>query len=68
MGGFGMGFMWIFGVVIIVIVVVLAWSYLGRKRGSENSGHSALDMLKQRYAKGEISKEEYEEKKKDLTS
>ena len=67
MGGFGMGFMWIFWVVIIVIVIALAWSYLGKRKDIENSGHSAQDILKQRYAKGEISREEYEEKKKDLT-
>lgn len=67
MVGFGMGFMWIFWVVIIIIVVALAWSYLGKRKGSENSGQSALDMLKERYAKGEINKEEYEEKKKDLS-
>jgi putative membrane protein len=65
-GGFGMGFMWIFWVAIIVIVMALAWSYTGKGKRSENSIPSALDMLKQRYARGEISKEEYEEKKKDL--
>jgi len=67
MGGFGMGFMWIFWVAVIVIVFALAWSYYGRGRRSENSAPSALDVLKQRYARGEISKEEYEEKRKDLT-
>jgi putative membrane protein len=65
-GGFGMGFMWIFWVAIIVIVMALAWSYTGKGKRSENSIPSALDMLKQRYARGEISKEEYEEKKMDL--
>jgi putative membrane protein len=35
----------------------------GQGRGREDS---ALEILKRRYALGEISKEEYEEKRKDL--
>jgi putative membrane protein len=66
-GGFGMGFVWIFLVVIIVIVIAFVWSYPEKGKRSENSVPSPLDMLKQRYARGEISKEEYEEKRKDLT-
>jgi uncharacterized membrane protein len=31
-------------------------------------GESALDVLNKRYAKGEIDQQEYEEKKKELTS
>jgi putative membrane protein len=34
------------------------------KTGAED----ALDILKKRYARGEINKEEFDQKKKDLTS
>lgn len=72
-GGFGLFgplFMIIFWGLIIWVVVMLV-------RGSSHSGHccrssdsdgkgKALDILKERYAKGEIKKDEYEQKKKDL--
>ncbi len=34
----------------------------------EESGGSALDILNKRYARGEIDKQEYEEKKRTLTA
>jgi len=72
MGGFGaMGLMGVFWVVVIGLVVwaiVAAGRGGGRSSGVEPSGHSesALEILKRRYARGEINKAEYEEKKKDL--
>ncbi len=58
--------MWIIGLIfwiLFIIGLVLLIKYLWEGRG----GHeSAIEVLKKRYAKGEISKEEFENKKKDL--
>ena len=58
--------------VIAVIVVVLLVRWLGAQgpghSGSHHapSGRSPLDILKERFAKGEIDKEEYEERRRVL--
>jgi putative membrane protein len=74
MGGFGMGFGWIFGILLIGLVVWAVIRVAGnnanrtedhRQISSENS---PMDILKKRYARGEISKEEFEEMKKNLNS
>jgi putative membrane protein len=66
MGGFGMGFMGIFWIAILALIAVLVWQYLKHDRGRGASKDSPLDILKQRYARGEIDKKEYEEKKRGL--
>lgn len=48
---------------IVALTRGVAWP--GSTESSRQAG-SALEVLKRRYARGEISKEEYEEKKKDL--
>ena len=67
--GLGGGFMWIFWIVLIILVVWLAKTGFGSNPGSRSSGTdspSALEILKQRYARGEINQEEYETKRKHL--
>ncbi|MEK7172511.1 MAG: SHOCT domain-containing protein [Patescibacteria group bacterium] len=71
-GGFG----WIF---MLVFWGFIIWAIIALARGGSGRGHtcghdhsdgahekSPLDILKEQYAKGEIDKKEFEEKKKDL--
>jgi putative membrane protein len=63
--GFGMmAMMFLFWVLLIVgLIVGIRW-LLGK--GKEQKQDSALEILRQRYARGEINKDEFEAKKKDL--
>ena len=64
--GFGFVFTIIFWGLIIWGIVVLIKKLTDDKEPA-HSEKSPLDILKNRYAKGEIDKEEFEQKKKDLT-
>jgi putative membrane protein len=69
MGWFGMILMGLFWIAIIVgIIFLIKWLFVsaGTKSYGGDSGDSALEILKKRYARGEINKEEFEQKKRDL--
>ncbi len=71
MDGWGMGFggigMILFWVLIIVGIVVLTKWLADGPRGSDSPREkSALDILKEHYARGDISREEFERKRRDL--
>ena len=68
-GMWGIGMMLVMlvfcGMVIVGIVLAIRW--LVTQGRESRATDPALDILRQRYARGDISKEEFEAKKKDLT-
>jgi len=64
---FGMGWGWIIGLIVLALVIWAIVRITGRSSGApEQSSKTPMTILKERYASGEITKEEFEEKKKDL--
>lgn len=61
-----MGGMWLWWILGIVIVAALAWAILGSPARNGGSDASAEELLKRRYARGEINKEDYEKRLQDL--
>jgi putative membrane protein len=69
MGWFGGIFMILFWVVVIVcIVFAIRYLVTGKEGPVERSAREPLEILKERYARGEIDTEEYEERKRTLES
>jgi len=72
------GGMWIFLMIMFVVMIIFIFLIFGsrgwrppwwgpgghNRQGGETE--SALEILKKRYAKGEITKEEFEQMKKDI--
>jgi len=62
------GFMWIFWIAVLVGLIFLIKWLIQQKPAEPSSRENSLEILKKRYARGEIDKEEFEQKKKDLLS
>lgn len=68
--GWGMGFGWVFMMVLWVLVIlgiIYVIKVIAGGTGKEKGEETPVDILKKRYAKGEIGKEEYDRMKNDLT-
>ena len=68
------GGIWLFLILLfctlIVIGIILLIVWIVRKHGKNTSGlaeETALDILKKRHVRGQISKEEYERMRKDIS-
>jgi putative membrane protein len=66
--GYGGGgiFMWIIFLIAIGLLIYFIFQVQKTKNQKSSENESPLDILKMRYAKGEISKEDFERMKKDL--
>lgn len=61
------GFLYmLFWFLLIFIGALITVHYLRRDFSGKSKESDAIDVLKKRYAQGEIDKKEFEEKKKDL--
>ncbi len=63
-GGLAMIFMWMIPIALVVALVV----FLTKSSNTGSTEKTALDILKERYARGEIGKDEFDEKKRDIGS
>lgn len=63
-GGWFMPWGWI--ILLAVIIVMVYWASRQTPGAREAKSESALEILRKRYARGEISEEEYRERKKTL--
>lgn len=69
--GAGMGLvMALFWIVVVASIVALAWSLTrsgsSRRSSAPASTDGALHVLEERYARGEIGRDEFQQKKRDL--
>ena len=68
--GLGGGIMMIIFWAAIILSIIWIVREVGSRNNSDKTRHgkSAIEILEERYAKGEIDKKEFEEKKRDLSS
>jgi putative membrane protein len=67
--GWGMGLSWLFFIlfwVLIILGAIYLIKLIARGGRTKTEEETPLDILKRRYARGEISKDEFERIKEDL--
>lgn len=65
--GFGPGLDQFSGIAMLTVLVALAWRLIRNALGSRTDNPSASDILRMRYARGELSEEEYRRMTENLS-
>jgi putative membrane protein len=69
MNGWGMGFGMILWLVIVALIIAgVMWFVRAQPIGSGPRRSTGLDVLEERYARGEITREEYLQMKRDISN
>lgn len=63
----GMGFACLAGLAILLLITWAFYQKINSGSPASNKNKSALDILKERYARGEIDKKEFEDKNSVLS-
>jgi putative membrane protein len=64
----GLGWGWIIGLIVLTLVIWLIVKVVNQKKIPDQPvKQTPLDILNERYARGEITKQEYAEKKKAVS-
>lgn len=66
--GSGMFLSWIIPIILIAIIAIAVFMIVNNNMANSKSRNdSAMDILNERFARGEIDEEEYRNKKKNLS-
>lgn len=66
-GGFGAGMIFFWALAIAAVIALTRWiGRSGSSAATRGELRSALDILRERYAKGEIDQREFEQKRRDV--
>jgi uncharacterized membrane protein len=58
----GMGLTSIFWIAVVVVLIAIGWSYSKRRKMGRRHEETAVEILKERFARGEIGRAEFEGK------
>lgn len=66
--GYGGGMMWFLWIPILLLIIWIVVMVAGRNGASSFQRKSPEDILKERYARGEIDRTEFQQKLRDLVA